>query len=72
MNKALAKAEEVLAKEDATQEEVNKAKKDLTDAINALVDKPQEPEVEKVELKNENGSIVVKGDTNTLDKTKQS
>lgn len=68
MNKALAKAEEVLAKADATQEEVNKAKKDLTDAINALVDKPQEPEVEKVELKNENGSIVVKGDTNTLDK----
>ncbi len=68
MKKALAKAEEVLAKADATQEEVNKAKKDLTDAINALQDKPQEPEVEKVELKNENGSIVVKGDTNTLDK----
>ena len=68
MNKALAKAEEVLAKEDATQEEVNKAEKDLTDAINALVDKPQEPEVEKVELKNEDGSIVVSGDTNTLDK----
>ncbi|MEB3058215.1 hypothetical protein [Parvimonas sp. D9] len=68
MKKALAKAEEVLAKEDATQEEVNKAKKDLTDAINALQDKPQEPDVEKVELKNENGSIVVKGDTNTLDK----
>lgn len=68
MNKALAKAEEILAKEDATQEEVDKAEKDLTDAINALVDKPQEPEVEKVELKNEDGSIVVSGDTNTLDK----
>ena len=68
MNKALAKAEEILAKEDATQEEVDKAEKDLTDAINALVDKPQEPEVEKVELKNEDGSIVVTGDTNTLNK----
>ncbi|EGV08840.1 LPXTG-motif cell wall anchor domain protein [Parvimonas sp. oral taxon 393 str. F0440] len=68
MNKALAKAEEVLAKEDATQEEVNKAEKDLRDAINSLVDKPQEPEVEKVELKNEDSSIVVSGDTNTLEK----
>ena len=68
MNKVLKKAEEILAKEDATQEEVDKAEKDLTDAINALVDKPQEPEVEKVELKNEDGSIVVTGDTNTLNK----
>lgn len=68
MNKALTKAEEVLAKEDATQEEVNNAEKDLTDAINGLVNKPQEPEVEKVELKNVDGSIVVSGDTNTLEK----
>jgi len=68
MNKVLKKAEEILAKADATQEEVNKAEEELTASINNLKDKPQEPEVEKVELKNEDGSIVVSGDTNTLDK----
>ena len=68
MNKVLKKAEEILAKADATQEEVNKAEEDLTASINALKDKPQVPEVEKVELKNEDGSIVVAGDTNTLNK----
>ena len=65
MNKALKKAEEILAKADVTQEEVNKAKEDLTASINALKDKPNLP---KVELKNEDGSIVVTGDTNTLNK----
>ena len=68
MNKALKKAEEILAKADVTQEEVNKAKEDLTASINALKDKPNLPKVEKVELKNEDGSIVVTGDTNTLNK----
>ena len=68
MNKVLKKAEEILAKADATQEEVNKAEEDLTASINELKDKPQVPEVEKVELKNEDGSIVVAGDTNTLNK----
>jgi len=68
MNKALKKAEEILAKADATQEEVNKAEEELTASINNLKDKPQVPEVEKVELKNEDGSIVVVGDTNTLNK----
>ena len=68
MNKALKKAEEILAKADATQEEVNKAEEELTASINNLKDKPQVPEVEKVELKNEDGSIVVTGDTNTLNK----
>ncbi|MCZ7408127.1 SHIRT domain-containing protein [Parvimonas micra] len=65
MNKALKKAEEILAKADATQEEVNKAEEELTASINALKDKPNPP---KVELKNEDGSIVVTGDTNTLNK----
>lgn len=68
MNKVLKKAEEILAKADATQEEVNKAEEELTASINNLKDKPQVPEVEKVELKNEDGSIVVEGDTNTLNK----
>ena len=68
MNKVLKKAEEILAKADATQEEVNKAEEELTASINNLKDKPQVPEVEKVELKNEDGSIVVTGDTNTLNK----
>ncbi len=68
MNEVLKKAEGVLAKEDATQEEVNKAEKELTVSINALKDKLQVPKVEKVELKNEDGSIVVTGDTNTLNK----
>ena len=68
INKVLKKAEEILAKADATQEEVNKAKEDLTASINALKDKPNLPKVEKVELKNEDGSIVVTGDTNTLNK----
>ena len=68
MNKALKKAEEILAKADATQEEVNKAEEELTASINNLKDKPNLPKVEKVELKNEDGSIVVTGDTNTLNK----
>lgn len=68
MNKVLKKAEEILAKADATQEEVNKAEEDLTASINNLKDKPNPPKVEKVELKNEDGSIVVEGDTNTLNK----
>ena len=68
MNKVLKKAEEVLAKADATQEEVNKAEEELTTSINNLKDKPNLPKVEKVELKNEDGSIVVTGDTNTLNK----
>ena len=68
MNKVLKKAEEILAKADATQEEVNKAEEDLTASINNLKDKPNPPKVEKVELKNEDGSIVVTGDTNTLNK----
>lgn len=68
MNKALKKAEEILAKADATQEEVNKAEEELTASINNLKDKPNPPKVEKVELKNEYGSIVVAGDTNTLNK----
>ncbi|WBB32378.1 hypothetical protein NM219_07720 [Parvimonas micra] len=68
MNKVLKKAEEILAKADATQEEVNKAEEELTASINALKDKPNLPKVEKVELKNEDGSIVVEGDTNTLNK----
>lgn len=68
MNKVLKKAEEILAKADATQEEVNKAEEELTASINNLKDKPQVPEVEKVELKNEDSSIVVVGDTNTLNK----
>ena len=68
MNKVLKKAEEILAKADATQEEVNKAEEELTASINALKDKPNPPKVEKVELKNEDGSIVVTGDTNTLNK----
>ena len=68
MNKALKKAEEILVKADATQEEVNKAEEELTASINALKDKPNLPKVEKVELKNEDGSIVVTGDTNTLNK----
>lgn len=68
MNKALKKAEEILAKADVTQEEVNKAEEDLTASINNLKDKPNLPKVEKVELKNEDGSIVVTGDTNTLNK----
>ncbi|WP_314720845.1 hypothetical protein [Parvimonas micra] len=68
MNKVLKKAEEILAKSDATQEEVNKAEEELTASINALKDKPNLPKVEKVELKNEDGSIVVEGDTNTLNK----
>lgn len=65
MNKVLKKAEEILAKADATQEEVNKAEEELTASINNLKDKPNLP---KVELKNEDGSIVVTGDTNTLNK----
>ena len=68
MNKVLKKAEEILAKADATQEEVNKAEEELTASINNLKDKPNLPKVEKVELKNEDGSIVVTGDTNTLNK----
>lgn len=68
MNKVLKKAEEILAKADATQEEVNKAEEELTASINNLKDKPNLPKVEKVELKNEDGSIVVEGDTNTLNK----
>ena len=68
MNKVLKKAEEILAKADVTQEEVNKAEEELTASINALKDKPNLPKVEKVELKNEDGSIVVTGDTNTLNK----
>lgn len=68
MNKVLKKAEEILAKADATQEEVNKAEEELTASINNLKDKPNLPRVEKVELKNEDGSIVVTGDTNTLNK----
>lgn len=68
MNKALKKAEEILAKADVTQEEVNKAEEELTASINNLKDKPNLPKVEKVELKNEDGSIVVAGDTNTLNK----
>ena len=68
MNKALKKAEEILAKADVTQEEVNKAEEELTASINNLKDKPNLPKVEKVELKNEDGSIVVTGDTNTLNK----
>ena len=68
MNKVLKKAEEILAKADATQEEVNKAEEELTTSINNLKDKPNLPKVEKVELKNEDGSIVVTGDTNTLNK----
>lgn len=68
MNKVLKKAEEILAKADATQEEVNKAEEELTASINNLKDKPNLPKVEKVELKNEDGSIVVAGDTNTLNK----
>ena len=68
MNKVLKKAEEILAKADVTQEEVNKAKEELTASINNLKDKPNLPKVEKVELKNEDGSIVVEGDTNTLNK----
>ena len=68
MNKVLKKAEEILAKADATQEEVNKAEEELTASINNLKDKPNLPKVEKVELKNEDVSIVVTGDTNTLNK----
>ena len=68
MNKVLKKAEEILVKADATQEEVNKAEEELTASINNLKDKPNLPKVEKVELKNEDGSIVVTGDTNTLNK----
>ena len=68
MNKVLKKAEEILAKADATQEEVNKAEEESTASINNLKDKPNLPKVEKVELKNEDGSIVVTGDTNTLNK----
>lgn len=68
MNKVLKKAEEILAKADATQEEVNKAEEELTASINNLKDKPNLPKVEKVELKNEDSSIVVTGDTNTLNK----
>lgn len=68
MNKVLKKAEEILAKADATQEEVNKAEEELTASINNLKDEPNLPKVEKVELKNEDGSIVVTGDTNTLNK----
>lgn len=68
MNKVLKKAEEILAKADATQEEVNKAEEELTASINNLKDKPNLPKVEKVELKNEDGSIVVTGDANTLNK----
>ena len=68
MNKVLKKAEEILAKADATQEEVNKAEEELTASINNLKDKPNLPKVEKVELKNEDASIVVTGDTNTLNK----
>ncbi|WP_455931737.1 leucine-rich repeat domain-containing protein [Parvimonas micra] len=68
MNKVLKKAEEILAKADATREEVNKAEEELTASINNLKDKPNLPKVEKVELKNEDGSIVVTGDTNTLNK----
>lgn len=68
MNKVLKKAEEILAKADATQEEVNKAEEELAASINNLKDKPNLPKVEKVELKNEDGSIVVTGDTNTLNK----
>ena len=68
MNKVLKKAEEILTKADATQEEVNKAEEELTASINNLKDKPNLPKVEKVELKNEDGSIVVTGDTNTLNK----
>ena len=68
MNKVLKKAEEILAKADATQEEVNKAEEELTASINNLKDKPNLPKVEKVELKNEDGSIVVTEDTNTLNK----
>ena len=68
MNKVLKKAEEILAKADATQVEVNKAEEELTASINNLKDKPNLPKVEKVELKNEDGSIVVTGDTNTLNK----
>ncbi len=45
MNKALKKADEILAKADATQEEVNKAKEELTASINALKDKPNLPRV---------------------------
>jgi len=44
LNEILAKAEEVLANKEATQDEVNSVEKELTEAIKALKDKEVEPE----------------------------
>lgn len=50
LEEALKKAEDLLAKDDATQEEVNGALKELEEAEAGLKEKPVAPEVDKTEL----------------------